>query len=68
MARCALEIGCGQGPKSNAIAPLFKSFTGIDLDAEAIPIARTRAQVLGLKNTEFLAASIAATRRGRPSP
>lgn len=50
----ALEIGCGPGPKSSALAPLFKSYTGIDLDGPAIEIARLRAGTLGVENVEFL--------------
>ncbi|MEM1149871.1 MAG: class I SAM-dependent methyltransferase [Pseudomonadota bacterium] len=50
----ALEIGCGEGPKSTALAPLFASFTGVDLDGPAIKKARTRAETLGVENVEFL--------------
>jgi len=50
----ALEIGCGEGAKSTALAPLFQSFTGVDLDAEAIETARTRAELQGVENVEFM--------------
>jgi ubiquinone/menaquinone biosynthesis C-methylase UbiE len=44
----ALEVGCGEGPKACALAPMFKEYIGIDLDRKSISIGRRNADALGL--------------------
>lgn len=49
-----LEIGVGAGSHAQLIAPLAKSFTGIDLTAAAIQSANTRFELAGIRNARLL--------------
>jgi 2-polyprenyl-3-methyl-5-hydroxy-6-metoxy-1,4-benzoquinol methylase len=44
----ALEVGCGEGPKACALAPMFKGYVGIDLDRKSISIRRRNADAFGV--------------------
>jgi len=47
-----LEIGCGEGPKVCALAPVVTDYLGIDLDKVSIDRAKANIARLGLKNCE----------------
>jgi 2-polyprenyl-6-hydroxyphenyl methylase / 3-demethylubiquinone-9 3-methyltransferase len=49
-----LDVGCGGGILSEALARLAKSATGIDLAAKALGVARLHALESGLSNLEYL--------------
>lgn len=49
----ALEIGCGEGPKLCALAPLFDRYVGIDLDAHALELGRENARALNITNADI---------------
>ena len=36
----ALEVGCGEGPKVCALAPLFAHYVGIDLDSKGLAMGQ----------------------------
>lgn len=48
-----LDIGCGAGRYTMAIAPLVKQAVGTDVSPEMIRMAEERAGRLGFENTEF---------------
>ncbi len=58
----ALEIGCGTGAKSVALAPLFKSYVGVDLFYSSIAFSERAAAKMGVSNTEFHAVTAGAIR------
>jgi SAM-dependent methyltransferase len=49
------DIGCGQGKALNRLAALYPAsrFTGFDLCADTVAVARAEAMALGLSNVEF---------------
>ena len=49
-----LEVGCGRGPKSLALAPHVERYVGFDIDPESIEHARRYAELLGVSNVEFV--------------
>ena len=49
----ALEIGCGEGPKVCALAPMFKEYVGIDLDAQGIAMGRANVAAYKLQNADL---------------
>ena len=49
----ALEIGCGEGPKACALAPLFKEYVGIDLDEDGLTKGQNNAKALGITNADL---------------
>lgn len=49
----ALEVGCGDGAKSLALAPFFKTYTGVDLSGSQIARASHLAKDLGIGNADF---------------
>ncbi len=50
------DVGCGSGRIVNRLAALFPAsrFTGLDLSAEALGVARAEAARQGLRNVEFV--------------
>src|SRR5262245_27743435 len=48
-----LDVGCGTGRLSLALAPASKWVVGLDRDAVVLAEARRRAQAAALANTEF---------------
>ena len=55
-----LDVGCGSGRLSLALAPVARSVVGLDRDAPAIEEARRRAAAAGLANVEFHEADVEA--------
>ena len=55
-----LDVGCGSGRLSLALAPVARSVVGLDRDAAAIEEARRRAAAAGLTNVEFHEADVEA--------
>jgi SAM-dependent methyltransferase len=55
-----LDVGCGSGRLSLALAPIARWVVGLDRDAAAIEEARRRAAVAGLGNVEFHEADVEA--------
>jgi len=53
-----LDVGCGAGRLSLALAPASKSVVGLDRDATLIQEARRRSSAAGLANTEFHEADV----------
>ena len=53
-----LDVGCGSGRLSLALAPVARSVVGLDRDAAAIEEARRRATGGGLGNVEFHEADV----------
>ncbi len=49
-----LEIGCGTGSSTAALAEQGARVTAVDIDAAAIAVARTRCELYGLELPEFL--------------
>ena len=49
----ALEVGCGEGPKTCALAPLFKEYVGIDLDADGLAMGQANAEALNITNADM---------------
>lgn len=49
-----LDVGCGPGPLTLLLAPLFQRAVGIDADADMIAAARAEAARRGVGNTEFV--------------
>ncbi len=52
-AMSALDIGCGSGIYSFALAPLLKRAAGTDVSPKMIDFAQKEAKALGFSNTEF---------------
>jgi 2-polyprenyl-3-methyl-5-hydroxy-6-metoxy-1,4-benzoquinol methylase len=50
--KCILEIGCGTGSSSIALAEQGAKVTGIDIDEGALRVARERSRIYGV-NAEF---------------
>lgn len=48
-----LDIGCGSGIYSMALAPYVQEAVGVDISPNMIQYARERSQALGLSNTAF---------------
>ena len=55
-----LDVGCGSGRLSLALAPVARAVVGLDRDAAAIEEARQRATAAGLANVEFHEADVEA--------
>ena len=55
-----VEVGCGQGPKSLAIAAKCKEVFGFDLSESHIEIANRIAQGLNVKNAHFYSMNVTA--------
>ena len=55
-----LDVGCGAGRLSLALAPVARAVVGLDRDAAAIEEARRRAAAAGLANVEFHEADVEA--------
>lgn len=53
-----LEVGCGDAAHSVYYANKTNSFTGVDVAESLLQLARTRVQNLGLRNTNFIQASV----------
>lgn len=49
-----LDIGCGTGIITVAVAPYVKHITGIDISKKMIEVAKKKATALNLSNTSFL--------------
>jgi predicted SAM-dependent methyltransferase len=49
----ALEVGCGEGPKTCALAPLFQEYVGIDLDADGLAMGQANAEALNITNADL---------------
>lgn len=49
----ALEIGCGEGAKVCALAPLFETYVGIDLDPHELAVGRANVESRGIQNAEL---------------
>lgn len=49
----ALEIGCGEGAKVCALAPLFETYVGIDLDPHELAIGQANVEAHGIQNAEL---------------
>lgn len=49
-----LDVGCGPGPLTLLLAPLFESALGVDADAEMVAEATREASRLGVPNAEFV--------------
>jgi SAM-dependent methyltransferase len=64
----ALDVGCGTGRLTLALAPLCPRVIGIDWDARTIREARERATALGLENVEFVVADAEAEEYTRWAP
>lgn len=54
-----LEVGCGDGSKSTALAPFFGSYLGIDLSPRQIDSARAHARLLGTERLELRVTAVA---------
>jgi SAM-dependent methyltransferase len=48
-----LDVGCGSGRLTLALAPVARSVVGLDRDTDALDEARRRAAAAGLMNVEF---------------
>ena len=55
-----LDVGCGSGRLSLALAPVARSVVGLDRDPLSIDEARRRAAAAGLANVEFHEADVEA--------
>ena len=55
-----LDVGCGSGRLSLALAPVARSVVGLDRDVPALEEARRRAGAAGLTNVEFHEADVEA--------
>ena len=55
-----LDVGCGSGRLSLALAPVSRSVVGLDRDVPALEEARRRATAAGLANVEFHQADVEA--------
>jgi len=55
-----LDVGCGSGRLSLALAPVSRSVVGLDRDVLALEEARRRAAAAGLANVEFHQADVEA--------
>lgn len=53
-----LELGSGNGRWATEIAPLVSSYTGVDVTPRALEIARNAVKCRGIRNCQFLEASI----------
>jgi SAM-dependent methyltransferase len=53
-----LDVGCGSGRLTLAMAPVARSAVGLDRDASALDEARRRATAAGLANVEFHEADV----------
>lgn len=49
-----LDVGCGPGPLTLLLAPLFGAATGMDGSAEMIATARARAALSGVENVDWI--------------
>jgi ubiquinone/menaquinone biosynthesis C-methylase UbiE len=49
----ALEVGCGEGPKTCALAPMFKEYVGIDLDADGLAMGVANVEALNITNADL---------------
>lgn len=49
-----LDVGCGPGPLTLLLAPLFERAVGVDADVDMVAEARREAARLGVTNTEFV--------------
>lgn len=53
-----LELGCGNGRWTVALAPLVKHYTGVDFSRDGLRVAESSALKYGLNNVEFVERSI----------
>lgn len=60
-----LDLGCGCGTVSFALAPMVRSVVGVESSARSIEVCREGARKLGLDNVEFVQAD--ATDTGLPA-
>lgn len=56
-----LDLGCGWGTVSFALAPMVSSVVGVDFSARSVELCRKGARELGLRNVEFVQADAADT-------
>jgi SAM-dependent methyltransferase len=49
-----LDVGCGPGPLTLLLAPLFEEAVGVDADTDMVATARAEAARRGVMNTEFV--------------
>jgi SAM-dependent methyltransferase len=49
-----LDVGCGPGPLTLLLAPLFEHAVGVDADADMVAEARSEAARRGVRNAEFI--------------
>ena len=49
-----LDVGCGPGPLTLLLAPLFERAIGVDADADMLAAARAEAERRGVANAEFV--------------
>lgn len=49
-----LDVGCGPGPLTLLLAPLFEEAVGVDADPDMVAAARAEAARQGLTNTAFV--------------
>lgn len=56
-----LDLGCGWGTVSFALAPMVDSVVGVDFSARSVDLCRNRARDLGLKNVDFVRSDAADT-------
>lgn len=56
-----LDLGCGWGTVSFALAPMVDSVVGVDFSAKSVDLCRNGARDLGLRNVDFVQADAAET-------
>ena len=66
--KSVLDLGCGHGRLSFALAPHAVSVLGLDRDKEAAQAARERARELGLTHVSFQVADVEASEYSQVSP
>jgi len=56
-----LDLGCGWGTVSFALAPMVDSVVGVDFSAKSVDLCRKGARELGLRNVDFVRADASET-------
>lgn len=56
-----LDLGCGWGTVSFALAPIVDSVVGVDFSAKSVELCRRGAEELGLENVDFVRGDAAET-------
>jgi SAM-dependent methyltransferase len=51
-----LDVGCGTGTVTLALAPYFAEVVGVDPDADMLAVARSRAEQTGVRNVNWMQA------------